>query len=396
MTVSDAMRDWVDRARAVPIEQEAARFGLAWLARGGNEMAWPCPACGGRDRFSINRRKQVFHCRRSGAGGDVIAMVEYLTPCDFLAACEILTGEPPPKGEVGKVDHAARLRREEERARAAAETEREAADYREAERARMWRLWQASKPLSPANAAGRYLARRGLGGIASPALRSHDEVAFYQLGGGRPRAIFSGPAMVAAIVGPDGRFRGAHMTWIDPASFGKATIVDPETGEVLKPKKTRGSLKGSHIPLVRAVAPRRLVVGEGIETTLSVYSAALAFKDPAWLAETEFWSSISLGNLGGRATRTVPHPTLTRTDKSGRVFPERVQGPEPDLDPAVPALTPPETADEIITLGDGDSERFATEMTHRRAAARWRRAGRVIRMASAPAGSDWNDVLKGE
>jgi phage/plasmid primase-like uncharacterized protein len=97
MTASDAMRLFVDEARAVPIEAEIARRGLR-LKRSGAEMVGPCPVCGGVDRFGVNLRKGVFNCRGSGTGGDVIALVEYCDATDFLGACETLAGRSAPKG----------------------------------------------------------------------------------------------------------------------------------------------------------------------------------------------------------------------------------------------------------------------------------------------------------
>jgi len=87
---------WVSRARAVPIEAAAANFGIELKGRG-THRAGPCPVCGGVDRFSLNVKKQLFHCRGCQRAGDVIALVEYLDNCDFQHACEVLTGEPPPK-----------------------------------------------------------------------------------------------------------------------------------------------------------------------------------------------------------------------------------------------------------------------------------------------------------
>jgi Protein of unknown function (DUF2786)/Zinc-binding domain of primase-helicase len=54
----------VERARAIRIEDELARRGLPfWTKPRHNNLGQPCPMCGGRDRFSVNIRKQVFFCR---------------------------------------------------------------------------------------------------------------------------------------------------------------------------------------------------------------------------------------------------------------------------------------------------------------------------------------------
>jgi Protein of unknown function (DUF3631)/CHC2 zinc finger len=89
-------QDWVQRAKAVPIEREIERRGVK-LRRIGLERVGACPKCGGDDRFAINTKKQLFNCRGCGAAGDVIQLVEHLDGVDFTTACTTLTGQPPPK-----------------------------------------------------------------------------------------------------------------------------------------------------------------------------------------------------------------------------------------------------------------------------------------------------------
>jgi hypothetical protein len=95
--MSAAFDAWVDRARAVHIEDVIERRGIK-LRRQGVELVGPCPKCGGEDRFAINIKKQVFNCRHCEVGGDVIDLVMHLDGREFVGACETLTGEPPPKG----------------------------------------------------------------------------------------------------------------------------------------------------------------------------------------------------------------------------------------------------------------------------------------------------------
>jgi hypothetical protein len=83
--------DWVEKARAVHIEDEIARRGIK--LRGRIDREGSCPVCGGEDRFSINTKKQVWNCRGCAKGGDVIDLVEHLDGVDFRHACETLTGE---------------------------------------------------------------------------------------------------------------------------------------------------------------------------------------------------------------------------------------------------------------------------------------------------------------
>ncbi|WP_400769348.1 toprim domain-containing protein [Methylosinus sporium] len=92
---------FLDRARNISLVEAAGLLGLK-LPRTG-EYAGPCPACGGRDRFSINPRKAVWNCRGAGGGNDAIGLVEHVRGVDFRAAVEFLTGErdlpPAPRVE---------------------------------------------------------------------------------------------------------------------------------------------------------------------------------------------------------------------------------------------------------------------------------------------------------
>ena len=108
--------DLITRAHAVRIEDEVERRGIKLVGR--IDCCGPCPQCGGKDRFSINVRKQVFLCRQCGAKGDVIALVRFLDGCGFLEALEYLTGEraPAPSRPAAAVTDAARAERDERRA----------------------------------------------------------------------------------------------------------------------------------------------------------------------------------------------------------------------------------------------------------------------------------------
>jgi phage/plasmid primase-like uncharacterized protein len=76
----------VDVAKAVQIEAEIARRGIRLKGKGA-ERYGPCPVCGGRDRFSINTRKQVFNCRGCGKGGDVLDLVQHIDQDRGASAC---------------------------------------------------------------------------------------------------------------------------------------------------------------------------------------------------------------------------------------------------------------------------------------------------------------------
>ena len=84
----------IDRASQADILEAARRFGELKRA-GAKSMEYfgPCPRCGGVDRFSINTRKQVWHCRGCAKGGGVVDLVMHIRECDFREAVEWLAGD---------------------------------------------------------------------------------------------------------------------------------------------------------------------------------------------------------------------------------------------------------------------------------------------------------------
>lgn len=276
----------------------------------------------------------------------------------------------------------------------AAKTHRASLVYRERERSRLFDFYRYALAL-PGSPAAAYLGARRLMLPPGVKLRSHPSMPYFADGReNEPRMIHRGPAMLAPIVGADGKFAGLHITWLDPAGpKGKADIIDPESGEHLPAKKCRGTKAGGYIDLganpidEAAIGPRRLrmFAGEGIETVLAVHTA---LKISGRLRQGDgFRSGIDLGNLCGRAIETVPHPTLKT--EAGRA--RRIGGLEPDM--TAPAMPVPAAVAELVTLGDGDSEPVLTRNALARAQARHAAPGRICRSIFAPDGRDFNDLL---
>jgi len=389
---------WVADARVVSVLEVVDRRGLK-LKRSGTELVGPCPVCGGEDRFGVSTRKNLWHCRGSGRGGDAIALVQYLDGADFLAACEDLTGRPPPHGESGTRASLVELAaREEERRRKAEARESSEARFREKERHRLYQMWRAARPLAGSMAEA-YLTLRGLVAPPGAPLRFSPRVAYFhgltETDDGRSarRMLGEGPAMLAAITNAEGRFCGLHCTWLDlTRPKGKAEWHDPDTGELLPAKKVRGSKQGGAIVLAKGgAAPRRELAGEGIETTLAVYTALRRHDLVA--PDMMFASGVDLGNLAGKAMETLAHPTEKVADKAGRMRARRAPGPVPDF--SGPAMWVPDSVEELLLLGDGDSDPVATLWAMQRAQARHAKERRRIGIAWAPKGRDFNDLLEG-
>ncbi len=397
MTDTD-LSAWVADARAVRVEEVISRRSIK-LRRAGNELVGPCPVCGGRDRFGVNLRKNVWNCRGSGRGGDAIALVEYLDGADFLAACEWLTGYPPPRGEGTRASAEELAAREAERRAREDQQRQDAETYREAERQRLYRQWKGLRPIV-GTAAEVYLREiRGLDIPAGAHLRFARDLPYYHgkhmvAGRERHRVVHSGPALVAATTLGNGHFAGLHFTWLDlNAPKGRPVLVCPETGEILPPKKVRGQQQGARIVLVPGGdEPCGMASGEGIESTLSVWTPLArqgrAEADWLWVA------AISLGNLAGPALASVAHPTLKNIGKDGKPRPRRVLGPEPKLTER--ALPVPDSVRDLLLLADADSDPFTTRLAMQRAEDRHGAEGRRVMTAWPTQGLDFNDMLLGK
>lgn len=371
-----------------------SRIDLAGLARelganlraSGRKIIGSCPVCGGGGRaMRFEVRGEAWVCAVCQAGGDAIKLVQMATGCDFRAAVERLGG-------VRTID-ADELRRIEEKRRAAeAKRIARAESFRRREIAAVSRIWERAER-EPFDLTECYLRARACLAPASARLRLAPDLPFFhaqekdERGRSVPRVIHRGPAMLAAIVDNRDAFTALHMTFLSADGLAKANIFEPGTGEPLNARKVRGSKAGGHIVLRHCDWPRRLFIGEGIETVLSVATALRATR--RLRADDAFWSSIDLGNLGGPAKETIAHPYLKHRNGHAR----RLPGPEPEL--CGPAIAIPDSVEELVLLGDGDSERVLTETTLERAHRRYARTGRVIRRVFAPAGRDFNDVLTG-
>jgi hypothetical protein len=366
----------------------AQEFG-ATLRRSPRGLVGACPLCGGgkrATRFEI--KGAAWMCAVCAQGGDAIALVRACTGRDFRGAVEFLGG-----ARALSPDEERRL--EDKRRREEARREALAEGYRAKEIAAARRIWEGDRPtLCDPASLDAYLGARGVARPRSAQLRLAADLPYFhgetvdEHGRAEPILLWRGPAMIAAATDSGGVFRAAHITWLSPDCRAKLTLADPESGEILPAKKVRGAKQGAKIVLRDGGAtPRRLFLGEGIETVLSV---ATALRRAGRLGRADaFWSSVDLGNLGGPHEGTVAHPEAKSA--AGRAL--RVPS---DIPAEGPAIVIPDSVEELVLLGDGDSDPFLTGMTLRRGARRYARPGRVVRIAMAPSGADFNDVLRGD
>jgi len=203
---------------------------------------------------------------------------------------------------------------------------------------------QATLRNTPADA---YLKARGIDlaelGRQPRALRFHPAVRCTEAGADMP-------AMLAAIVGPDGGHVATHRTYLAEHGgvWGKARLKAP--------KKVLGGYAGGTIRLWRgasgkplATAPESdvIAIGEGIETSLSVAIACPEYR------------VLAAGSLNNLARMILPAHAL-----------------------------------DLIVLADNDAGNPAAQAALQRAVDRLLAEGRSVRIARSSAGKDFNDSLK--
>lgn len=370
----------IQQALEKSIADIADKLEIADLKPASGELVGPCPRCGGDDRFSINPQRGVFYCRKEcgpHCKGDVIALVRFVRDATFHEALEWLVG---PRQELSPAERREIERKAEANRRARAEAE---AHMRRQAIAAARDIWSKSTD-AEGSLVRDYLARRAITQQLLPAmprcLRFMADCPYTvpdEEHRGRWRVVHRGPAMIAAVQGPQGDLTAVHRTWIDLGQpSGKAVITDPlKRRKDLPAKKVLGSKKGGAIRLSSPMNATTLIMGEGIETTLS------GRVSERHRSVSAFWAGVDLGNMAGRRK-------LGEGQKYAGI---------PDLDDEE-AFVPPAQITRLIFIQDGDSEprltRAKLEAGLRRA--KIKRPGLTGAIVFPGEGLDLNDVLRGK
>lgn len=160
------------------------------------------------------------------------------------------------------------------------------------------------------------------------------------------------PALLAAVTDGAGKFVAVHRTWIEKDDAGiwrKANLKNP--------KMSLGSLSGGAIrlwrgasgkPFAQAPEGEAVVIGEGIETCLSVVVAC---------PEYRVLCAVSLSNMARLVLPSSVHTVIIAKDN------------------------------------DGDNESAAKALA--RAIDHFQSEGRIVKIAVPPSGKDFNDTLQG-
>ncbi|MCY4408518.1 MAG: toprim domain-containing protein [Rhodospirillaceae bacterium] len=194
------------------------------------------------------------------------------------------------------------------------------------------RLWRRCRAVAGTHAE-RYLHARGLARCRFAALRFHPALRYRE--GSTVRRF---PALVAAVTGDGGRIFGVQRTWLDPRRPTKAGIATP--------RKALGRIHGLAVRFGAPSDDAALVVGEGIETVLSLIAA---------VPEIRAAAALSAGSLGAFA----PPPGVARlviardNDEDGALAAERLARRCARLGVAAAVIVPVgnDFNDDLVALG---------------------------------------------
>ncbi len=201
-------------------------------------------------------------------------------------------------------------------------------------------LWSRCRPIDASHGEA-YLRARGIRRCRFPALRFHHALPYRCEAGGWRRY----PALVAAVAGDDGIVTGVHRSWLDP--------VHPVLAPVSRPRKALGRIHGLAVRFGEPAAASTLLVGEGIETVLSLVTVL----------------------PDGALRSTVPSSTFAAAALSAG---------------SLGAFVPPKHVTRLIVAQDRDE---AGERASRRLQLRCTRLG-IATAVLLPAGNDFNDDLR--
>ena len=215
-------------------------------------------------------------------------------------------------------------------------TDRDAYDRTAAAR----NLWDRCGPVDSTHAEA-YLAARAIHRCRFPALRFHASLPYRSASGAWRRL----PALVAAVTADDGELQGVHRTWLDP--------LRPAKARVSRPRKALGRVHGLAVRFGDPDAASTLLVGEGIETVLSLVTA---------------WPDTVLPRA------VLPHAVAAAALSAG----------------SLGAFVPPKHVTRLVIAQDRDDE---GERASRRLQLRCTRLG-IACCVLLPAGNDFNDDLR--
>jgi hypothetical protein len=365
---------WIQRAKTANIVEVAQGMG-AKLRRQGHEWIGACPVgCCTTDGFAISSKDRVFICRKGDAQGDIISMVGHLRGLDpkdgkeFVAICEEILGEPPPRGESRVQPRDPGIDKERREERKAAEIERQMQEKTELEIhiEKATALFNTGVAIEGTLAEDYFEEWRKLDLLAfSPHdLRYRNALDYWGFPGikdvdedgesyppDKKIKLGSFPAILAAMRDLEGRITGVKRIYLDR----KGKKLKPPGSTKNKAKLGTYTMGGSLVYLDQI--GELLALGEGVETSVAYKMLARRGHFGDAFAPCTIAAADSLGNMASEELRLPPQ------------------------------------VKRLILVGDSDSDPKATRAALAKAGAHHRARGIEVHVHMAPAGVDWADVV---
>lgn len=319
-------------------------------------------------------RFKCFGCQESGNAFDFLELKEGLSFLDAVRELAAVAGVDIP-GEPRKASRP--------RAAIVAQPYRPEDDrrHREAERKKAYDLWWRRRQPLKGSVAETYLCEaRGIRRevfIGCPSLGCIPDAQFWiETASGKWEPVWTGPALVAALQAPSGRFAAVHITYLQPDGSDKLRLYECP-GKLRPSKKVKGSPSGAAIWLTPP--QERMVCGEGIETALSVIDALGGAAGGV--------AAYSLDNMAGPANGKGE-----RDPRDGR---KRLPHTVPDMQR--PGLCFKKPTRSVTFLGDGDTkDQVALDRLLQRAVMRQQLMGLDADYVVSAEGMDFNDYLRAD
>lgn len=259
----------------------------------------PCPACGGRDRFTFDNRtgRGDYFCRKCEAG-DGFKLLMRVHGWDFAEARQRVMEEAGISERTAR-EEIQRIEREEPEKVIARPTRRVEILVRECCR------------IEDCEPAIRYLQSRALWPLPKGhRLRAHPSVAYFH----EREVIGRYPALVATVRDIAGEFVTAHVTYLTPEG---TKLPDRDPRKLLSKLTNRD---GCAVRLVEA--GEELGVAEGIETALSAHRM---HRVPTWAAINRVLLAKFEPPAGVKRLYIFADPDADGLEAAGRLM-ERMQG----------------------------------------------------------------------
>lgn len=281
------MSELFDRARnAWTVERIAEKAGVK-LRRQGNELRGSCPICQASARsgtvFKIDVDRQTWFCFACERRGDVVDLHAALARMSLGDAARELAGPGAPTAAV------------ESKPREPFKD-----DQRQTRiRIMAGEMWSHAKPLLGSVGQDYLIARKIAPAIVDQLVGPRFHEAAPHSWDEHSRTWRTAPAIVLRIETPGGWPGGVHVTYLRPDGLAKSLLTPSKRMWGPQGEETEAHRRRGGAWLSERDSSRDLVVGEGMETTLSLASHMLT----KYGVETRQAAALSLGALQGTPRR---------------------------------------------------------------------------------------------